>query len=305
MTRIMTDQHGYLSVQSVIKICDHLWLKKTTMIHIVFQEADIDALKKSFELDETLAAEIVQVKDDFAVGPLDNIYEESGIAARKEWWRLVLAGGDYEGLVDDDSIDDRKTLVYLKEQLDTDPEQSLWIWAAQNKHDVCGYYWLMSQLRDYAGRVFILYLNNLPFINEKGQLFYPENLYEIQPKEFLKARKLAREITLSEFEVDPDEWAKICHENRGIRLLEGGKKLISEDYDHYDAELKKFITPDWQKASKIIHQYLAKAKHKTGDAYLLWRLKLMIAQELFDMQGNPGKMKDFELKLRSNVAEPA
>lgn len=275
------------------------------MIHIVFQEADTVALKKSFELDETLAAEIVQVKDDFAVGPLDNIYEESGMEARKEWWRLVLAGGDYDGLVDTGSVDDRKTLEYLKEQLDTDPEQSLWIWAAQNKHDVCGYYWLMSQLRDYAGRVFILYLNNLPFINEKGQLFYPENLYEIQPKEFLKARKLAREITLSEFEVDPDEWAKICHENRGIRLLEGGKKLISADYDHYDADLKKFITPDWQKASKIIHQYLSRAKHKTGDAYLLWRLKLMIAQELFDVQGSPGKMKDFELKLRSNVVEPA
>ena len=39
------------------------------MIHIVFQEADIEALQKSFELDETLRADIVQIKDDFAVGP--------------------------------------------------------------------------------------------------------------------------------------------------------------------------------------------------------------------------------------------
>ena len=36
------------------------------MIHIVFQEADIAALEKSFELDETLRADIVQIKDDFA-----------------------------------------------------------------------------------------------------------------------------------------------------------------------------------------------------------------------------------------------
>lgn len=271
------------------------------MIHIVFQEADIDALKKSFELDETLAAEVVQIKDDLAVGPVDALYEEAGIEARKDWWRGVLAGGDYDGLVDQGNIDDHKTVAWLKEQLDNDPEQGLWIWAAQNKHDVCGYYWLISQLKDYHGRIFILYLNNLPFINEKGQLFYPEILSDIPPKEFLKARKLAREITLSEFEVDPDEWAKICQENRGIRLLEGGKKLVSADYDLYDAELKKFITPDWQKASRIIHQYLTKAKHKTGDAFLLWRLKTLISMEGYDVQGNLGKMKEFEVKQKTSV----
>ena len=269
------------------------------MIHIVFQEADIDALQKSFELDESLAGDIVQIKDDFAVGPLANIYTEEGIENRNQWWREVLAGGDYDGIVDDGHVDDKKTVEELKARLDNDPEASLWIWAAQNKHDVCGYYWLVSQLKDYPGRIFILYLNNLPFLNEKGNLFYPVNLYDIPPKEFVKAKKLAREITLSEFEVDPDEWTKVCEENKGIRLLEGGKKLVSEDYDYYDAELKKFITVDWQKASKIIHQYLSKTKHPTGDAYLLWRLKGMIADGLFDVQGTVGKMKDFEVKLQA------
>src|SRR6187549_1114364 len=266
------------------------------MIHIVFQEADIAALEKSFELDETLRADIVQIKDDYAVGPLNNLYSEEGREARKQWWRDVLAGGDYEGHVDTGDVDDAGTVEALKQRLDNDPEEIIWIWAAQNKHDVSGYYWLMSQLKDYQGRIFILYLNNLPFLNEKGNLFYPVNLFEIPAKEFVKAKKLAREITPSEYEVDPDEWTKLCEEDRGVRLLEGGKKLVQEDYDFYDAELKKLVTGDWQKASKIIHTYLTKAKHTTGDMYLLWRLKLMIAQDMFDVQGTPGKMKDFEVK---------
>ncbi len=269
------------------------------MIHIVFQEADIAALEKSFELDETLRADIIQIKDDFAVGPLLDIYTTEGIETRKQWWREVLAGGDYDGHVDSGIVDDTKTVEDLKERLDNDAEEIIWVWAAQNKHDVCGYYWLMSGLKEYTGRIFILYLNNLPFLNEKGNLFYPENLFDIPAKEFVKAKKLAREITSSEFEVDPDEWTKLCNENKGIRLLEGGKKLVQEDYDFYDAELKKLVTGDWQKASKIIHQYLSKAKHTTGDAYLLWRLKLMIAQELFDVQGTVGKMKEFEIKRNS------
>ncbi|HMX81655.1 MAG TPA: DUF3658 domain-containing protein [Ferruginibacter sp.] len=47
-----------------------------------------------------------------------------------------------------------------------------------------------------------------------------------------------------------------------------------------------------------MHHFLSKAKHTTGDMYLLWRLKTMIAMELFDVQGNVGKMKDFEVKLK-------
>jgi Domain of unknown function (DUF1835)/Protein of unknown function len=271
------------------------------MIHIVFNEPDVKVLQQAIELDESLRGEIVQVKDDYAVGPLNNIYIGEGIEERKQWWRDVLAGGDYESKVTDGEVDDYKTAAELVGTMRRDKNEIIWIWAAQNKHDVCGYYWLLNYMKEFQGRVFILYLNNLPFINEKGNIFYPNWISEIPAKEFLKAKKLAREITLSEFEVDPDEWTRICNENKGVRLLEGGKKLTQADYDFYDAELKKMVTPDWQKASKIIHHFLSKAKHTTGDAYLLWRLKVMIATEMFDVQGKVANMKDFEIKIKAST----
>ena len=67
---------------------------------------------------------------------------------------------------------------------------------APNQHDVCGYYWLMNQLKEFEGRIYILSLNNLPFINDKGTIFYPRDLFEIPPKEFIKAKKLARPVTI-------------------------------------------------------------------------------------------------------------
>ena len=48
------------------------------MIHIVFQEPDITVLQKAIELDEKLAGKIIQIKDDFAVGPISNINETDG-----------------------------------------------------------------------------------------------------------------------------------------------------------------------------------------------------------------------------------
>ncbi len=273
------------------------------MIHIVFNEADVAILEQAIELDESLRGDVLQIKDDFAVGPLKDIYTNEGMEARKNWWRDVLAGGNADGKVDDGEIDDNRTVAFLIERMQVNEEEKIWIWAAQNKHDVSGYYWLMSQLKDFQGRVYILYLNNLPFINEKGQLFYPEWISHIQPKEMTKAKKLSRLITTSEFEVDPDEWSKLCAEEKGVRLLEGGKKLAQKDYDFYDAELKSYISTDWQKASKIIHQFLSKSKNTTGDMYLLWRLKLMIAEGQFDVQGELKNMKDFVVKKKVGTTE--
>jgi hypothetical protein len=269
------------------------------MIHIVFNQADIPVLQKAVDMDESLQGDIWQVKDDYAVGPLTNLYSTEGAAARKQWWREVLAGGDYDGKVDSGEVNDEQLLTDIRERLESNPAEKIWIWAAQNKHDVSGYYWLMSQLKNYQGRIFILYLNNLPFINEKGQIFYPEWLHSIPPKEFIKAKRLARPITLSEFEVDPDEWARLSAEDKGVRLLEGGKKLMQEGYEFYDEELKKMVGTDWQKASRLIGQFLSKAKHTTGDAYLLWRLKGLIAAGQLDVQGDTRKMKDFEVKVKS------
>ena len=275
------------------------------MIHIVFQEADITVLKEAIKLDESLQGEVVQVKDDFAVGPLKDIYTEEGISLRKQWWRDVLAGGDIDGKVDDGSVDDLKTMKELREKLGQDADEIVWIWAAQNKHDVSGYYWLMSQLADYQGRIFILYLNNLPFFNEKGNIFYPENLYQIPPREFIKAKKLARPITPSEFEVDPDEWKKLTEQDKFVRLLEGGKKLIQHDVDFYDDELKKYISGEWQKANKIISAFYHKAKQTTGDMFLLWRLKQVLQSEDFEVQGNIKGMKDFEIRKKVTAEQSA
>ncbi len=269
------------------------------MVHIVFNEADVKVIKEAIALDETLTGGVLQIKDDYAVGPLQNVYVGEGIQARREWWAQVLAGSDYDGKTETGEVNDYATVAELVGNMRRNPEEKIWVWAAQNKHDVCGYYWLLKYMQEFQGRVYILYLNNLPFINEKGNIFYPEWLHQIPAKEFLKAKKLAREITLSEFEVDPDEWLKICEENKGVRILEGGKKLARFDYDYYDAALQKFVVADWQKAGKIIHQFLSKSKPTTGDAYLLWRLKVMAAQDMFDVQGKIAGMKDFELKTKA------
>jgi|688.fasta_scaffold177220_2 hypothetical protein len=243
------------------------------MIHIVFNTADIAALEAAIELDETLAGKVIEIKDDYAVGPLQDIYETEGYQARRDWWQSILTHSPYTDQLD--LVDDKLTVHQLMNALNHDENETIWIWMGQNAHDVSGYYWLMSQFKEYQGRIQVLYLNNLPFLNEKGQLFYPTYLSQIQPKEFLKAKKLARPITLSEFELDPDEWKKLCMENEGVRYLEGGKKLVSMHIGCYDKEILSLLTKNAQKLPSALSNIMAKLKVKLGDTFIVARLKVL------------------------------
>ena len=220
-----------------------------------------------------------------------------------QWWRLVSEGSPYSSdLVG--SFDDRETVKQIKAKLDENPEEQLWIWMGQNQHDVTGYYWLMPQFREYQGRVMILYLNNLPFINEKGQIFYPSWLHEIQPKEFIKAKKLSRPITLSEFEIDPDEWRKIAEENAVVRILEGGKKIAVKEDSFYDSEILKNVTGEWQKATRVLSNTLHRMKIKTGDIFVMWRMKDLVSRGKIEVTGDINKgWKDFDVKLAGGKTE--
>jgi hypothetical protein len=243
------------------------------MIHLVFNTADMASIEAAIALDETLAGKVIEIKDDYAVGPLLDIYETEGYQARRDWWKNILEHSPYEEQLA--IVDDKLTVHELIQSLEENLEEEVWFWMGQNAHDVCGYYWLMSQLKPYQGRLQVLYLNNLPFLNDKGQLFYPTYLNEIQPKEFLKAKKLARPITLSEFEIDPDEWKKLCQENEGVRFLEGGKKLVSMSASFYDKDIFSLLTKNAQKLPSALAHIISKMKIKTGDAFIVSRLKAM------------------------------
>lgn len=254
------------------------------MIHIVFNTADMASIEAAIALDESLTGRVVEIKDDFAVGPILDIYETEGYQARRDWWKDVLTHSPYEDQIA--IVDDKLTVNQLINALDHDENEFIWIWMGQNTHDVCGYYWLMSQLKPYQGRLQVLYLNNLPFLNEKGQLFYPTHLSEIQPKEFLKAKRLARPITLSEFELDPDEWKKLCQENEGVRFLEGGKKLVSMPISFYDKEILSLLTKNAQKLPSALAHILSKMKVKTGDTFIVFRLKALAELGKIVLVGN-------------------
>jgi hypothetical protein len=98
--------------------------------------------------------------------------------------------------------------------------------------------------------------------------------------------------------VDPDEWNKISTEGSMVRFLEGGKKLIGKEENFFDKEIVAGVTGEAQKLNKVIQNILAKLKVKTGDAFIVHRLKSLAVLGKVEIIGNIEKgWKDWSVKL--------
>lgn len=177
-------------------------------------------MNAAMDLDEALDGEVILIEDDYSVGPIQDLFSDEGRAERKKWWDTIRQEAGEPA----DEASDTGNLNNILQRMEEEEFDQIWIWMAPNVRDVSGYFWLITQLKAFSGRIFLLSLNNLPFINEKGNVFYPHSLAEIPAREFVKAKRLARLISLAEFETDPDEWFRLAAENKNLRLLEGGKK---------------------------------------------------------------------------------
>jgi hypothetical protein len=86
------------------------------MIHIVFQQSDVDTLQEAIALDESLKGEIIEIKDELAVGPIADIYETEGYQRRRDWIKEVLIDSPYTEQLD--IIDDKLSCSPVKRKIE-------------------------------------------------------------------------------------------------------------------------------------------------------------------------------------------
>lgn len=261
--------------------------------HIVVGDMAAGPLREAVMGEPSMQGEVVVMKDILNVGPLKKEEGLSFSQMRSAFWNTVVNNEKTPA-----QVDDMERLLEISKAMYDDPETKAWFWMAPAAADVCAYHWMLPYLSKHQGRFYIVPIAGLPFLDEKGRVYYPKNISEILPKELIKARKLARQVTLPEVEMDTYEWRKLTDENAGIRTHEGGKKLSSRNEDHYDNQLISFCSHQFQKGSRIVSQALSKYSIPTGDLYLGWRLRKMAEEEKLVIQGEQNKtIKDFEVKL--------
>ena len=259
--------------------------------HIVIGDSAAVPLKAALAAEPAMAGDVIIMKDILNVGPLLKEDRLHFSAMRSAFWQQVLSDSQVQ-------TNDMERLLDLSLAMHKNAGDIVWLWMASLAADICAYYWVLPYLAKYQGRLYTINIAGLPFLDEAGKIFYPKSIGDISTKEIIKARKLARAVTPSEVEADTEEWQKLVKENMGIRIHEGGKRLVSKDESYYDALLANYCTRQYQKAARIASQALNKNGIPTGDLYLGWRLRQMAAAGVLLVKGEENKsLKDLEVKL--------
>ncbi len=267
--------------------------------HIVTGDVAATPLMNAILSEPSMEGEVIVMKDVLSVGPLQKEEGQKFSELRSAFWQQVVVNDKKPA-----EVDDTERLSQVSIELSKNEDAKVWIWIAPWPADVCTYHWALKYLGAYLGRFYVINIAGLPFLDENGKVFFPKSIGDIQPRELVKARRLARLVTAAELEVDGEEWKKLVTENAGIRTHEGGKKLVSKSETYYDNQLISFCSQQYQKASKIIGQALAKFNIPTGDLYLGWRLRKLAESERVNLQGDVSRtLKDFDVKLPSGLLE--
>jgi hypothetical protein len=267
----------------------------TTNILVGAQAANV--LEQTVQLEETLKGDIMVLTDDYHLGPLHTQPEEQFSNMRMAFWKEL--GKEF---VEDFTPDEHKIKLLLHQATKDAAEEMpipnrVIFWMAPNAQDVCAYYWLLPYFQKYNGLLHVISIDSLPFFNEKGILYYPKNFAQILPKEMAKCKHLIKEMSAADYEVDIDEWVRISEENGLVRSHDVGKKISTRNETHFDSAIYLSVTGNFAKASKVLSLAMNKGGAAANEAFMAYRLKSLVAQESFIVQGDTSKMlKDFEIK---------
>lgn len=267
--------HGFVIVETETVI------KVERIVHVLFDPDAVTFLQQAFDIDPTLRDDILVLEDDYRYGPVIANSHEWEI--RKQWLKnhLFIQQED-----DDKAVFQEGSLrQQLRENMNADEQLHVWIWMTNHLREVCGYFSLLPWISDFDQRVELIFLHNLPFLNEKFQLFFPEKISQIPAREYPKAKRLATPLSSEEMIADREEWQKLQQQNSLLRKIAGERKCTSIAVDSYDETLLKCCNTDWIRLSRLLSAIRQRSGMDIGDEFWIWRLKQMHASGLIEIQG--------------------
>jgi hypothetical protein len=246
------------------------------------------AAKEQFESE--FEGDIIVLHDTLGIGSIYVNEQGTHDAVRTDFWKSIVPNFEAQ-------VNDHATILDVIENLGE--EDKVWFWMSPCVSDVCAYFWLLPIFQKHHGVLHVISIAGLPFFNEKGILFTPKNFSEVLPKEILKCKRLALQITPADFEIDGEEWQRLCGENAPVRTLAGNKRIESKPESFYDQIIfnqLQFAT-DFVKANKIITQTLAKVPDTVSDLFLVYRLRTLVTEGKLQIDGDANKApKDWSIK---------
>lgn len=227
------------------------------------------------------------VNECFALGPLRDIHQPAGMAARAAWWNHMLKAAHQEQWAPD--FADHVGLTDLAQA--PDPGEIAMIWCGANADEqillraVC-HAWPQTQL--WISEV----------ITAQPYDRYQKAVGACPPWVLQKMEGLARPLTPLERDDLAADWLRLTTEDHLVRLYEDGK-IRGYDETLYDEALLAQCAEAFKRAGFVAGQVMGQNMGIVGDTFLFYRIRTMVEEGVLEAQGFAGEFGGTLVRLAS------
>lgn len=183
------------------------------------------------------------------------------------------------------ALDDELEINRLKDQTNFDAVlercatgEPIRVWYSHNPDEMCGMYWLLSQLRPIKSRgpVFLVKLPEWEY-REDGVICSHNGWGEIGPGEWGLYQTLQQEAMPAFFSLCAAKWSQLREENAPLRVFLNGQLQSASD-TIYDSFILREIEkqPEVFVEAIVVGNVLGKYQLGIGDAWVALRIEKMI-----------------------------
>lgn len=275
-------------------------------VHIVFGDSAAGSLKIVFKEMKLQGEEkIIAFSDNFSVGPVWRLHEKTGLSKRYEWLKKHIN-------IDDEILDNyQDDFNNTVSEINAVPnDASIIIWIGENAHEQTALRYVLYLLKEKRNDIFIIDITsrfeNLFAAPEID--FTPLHTGEISPEKlrliYEKTGK-GNSLTQEERKKFEREWEQLSTKQEVLRIWENNSiNSVNEDYyDDYIIDTARKIHTErnnleFMKSARLIGEVLGHLDQYIGDQFLEYRVRHLIVDGSFEIEGVPKAMRYYSVKLR-------
>ncbi|MGM0829182.1 MAG: DUF1835 domain-containing protein [Bacillota bacterium] len=260
-------------------------------VHILFGDSASGSLKMTLKERDVGDAKVLSFSDVFSIGPVWKLHEKRGLRHRYEWLNNHIL---FEG---DDLTEHHERFNETISKIEAIPDHiPITIWAGGNAHEQTALRYVLYLLKGKQNDLFIMNTTHSHTLHT-GELS-PEKvgvIYEKVSAPLNKEQRIAYE----------EEWQELSATQEVLRIWENGEiKRVREDYfDEYiihTAEKlhKELENHGFMKSARLIGEVLGHVEQYIGDGYFEYRVRYLIMNGVFEIEGVPKAMRFYSVKLK-------
>ncbi len=274
--------------------------------HIVFGDSPTGSLKIALKESDLIQQEnIINCSDLFSIGPIWNLHDAQGINNRYEWLRTHI------------NMDEELLFTYEKsfQQTILNIEQipshhTIVIWVGENAHEQTALRLVLYVLKEKTNDIAMININDAYKTHfDRPEIdFTPRHMGELsskQLKQIYENGKNGNALTQTERKKLEQQWEQLCEDKEVLRIWESNK-IISVPETFYDEYIintvkkfhKKKKSIEFIKSARIIGEVIGHLNQYVGDQFIEYRVRRLIVDGIFDIEGVPKAMRYYSIKIR-------